>query len=389
MSVMRNRTLHFSRSLLAWIAVLLVFWAAFGRGPHLFSRTALSVTAAEPLTRPFYLGFTSWTSGPSEKDVSETYAFITQHADLITEHIEGVPWTEASQDAPFPRGFQENIQQRRRNRPSGLKLVLAISPLNMGRSALASYYGEKENMPLPQEFQGKSFDHPTIKKAYFNYCRRMAEYFEPDYFIIGIETNELLRNTPAEWEHFVEFSQYVHSELKKRFPRLPMAQSVTLHVLLDKKLQDLDQYQKRIKQFIADYDFNAVSFYAFFLGLHRYEEFVRAFESIRQFSSKPIAISECGHPAEPVVAKTWNLNLPSDPEEQSNFVKALLEQAQKHRYLFVTQFASRDYDDLWKMFPDDVKDLGRLWRDTGLVDENSNKRPAYAEWMKALGRPKR
>ena len=92
---MKDRNLQLARSRLAWIVGLLVFWAAFGRGSRPFSLTALSVTAAEPLPRPFYLGFTSWTSGPSEKDVSETYAFITQHADIITEHIGGVPWTEA------------------------------------------------------------------------------------------------------------------------------------------------------------------------------------------------------------------------------------------------------------------------------------------------------
>jgi peptidoglycan/xylan/chitin deacetylase (PgdA/CDA1 family) len=336
--------------------------------------------------RRFYLGFTSWPSGPTPQAVEETYQFISQNADVLTEHIEGVPWTEALEGKPFAEAFQKNIEQRRRHRPQGLKLVLAISPLNMGRNGLASYFGEQENMPLPKVFQGKSFNDPTIKQAYLNYCRRMAEYFDPDYFIIGIETNELLKNTPAEWEPFLELSRYVRTELKKRFPSLPMAHSVTLHVLLDKKIPQLDTYQKKIREFISPYDFNAVSFYPFFLGLHHYDEFITALRAIRQLSDKPIAISESGHPAEAIVTKTWNLNIPSSPKEQNDFVKALLSQAQEDRYLFVTQFASRDFDELWKTFPEEVKDLGRLWRDTGLVDENDTKRPAFHTWADVLAK---
>ena len=343
---------------------------------------------AESGGRPFYLGFTSWASGPTPQAVSDTYDFISRNADVLTEHIEGVPWSEALNDKPFAEGFQKNIEQRLKNRLKGLKLVLAVSPLNMGRNGLASYFGTQENLPLPKEFEGKSFSDPIVKKAYLNYCQRMVDNFHPDYFIIGIETNELLRNTPQEWDHFVEFSKYMHGELKKKFPRLPMAQSVTLHVLLDKKLPNLEQYQKRIETFISDYDFNAISFYPFFMGLHYYDEFVVALRAIRQFGEKPIAISETGHPAEPIVAKTWNLNIPSSPEEQNEFIKALLNQAQADKYLFVTQFACRDYDELWKTFPEEVKDLGRLWRDTGLVDENNNKRLACQTWVSVLAKKK-
>ena len=212
--------------------------------------------------------------------------------------------------------------------------------------------------------------------------------------VVGGVTHEEGHEDPArrvadqEWDHFVEFSKYMHGELKKKFPRLPMAQSVTLHVLLDKKLPNLEQYQKRIETFISDYDFNAISFYPFFMGLHYYDEFVVALRAIRQFGEKPIAISETGHPAEPIVAKTWNLNIPSSPEEQNEFIKALLNQAQADKYLFVTQFACRDYDELWKRFPEEVKDLGRLWRDTGLVDENNNKRLACQTWVSVLAKKK-
>ncbi|MEW5979653.1 MAG: glycosyl hydrolase 53 family protein [Acidobacteriota bacterium] len=371
-----------------FFAVLIALGLQGGGSPLQPAESYPAVPVKEAVERPFYLGFTSWASGPTLEDVARTYRFISQNADILTEHIEGVPWFEALHDRPFAKGFQQNIELGRGNRPAGMKLVLAISPLNMGRNSLAGYFGEKENMPLPDDISGKAFNDPAIKKAYLNYCLRMADYFKPDYFIIGIETNELLKNTPEQWEGFVELSQHVHSELKKKLPDLPMAQSVTLHVLLDKKVPNLDRYQKRIAEFISAYDFNAVSFYPFFMGLHQYDEFAKALKSIRQFGTKPIAISECGHPAEPIVAKTWNLNIPSSPEEQDQFVQALLKQAQEDKYLFVTQYAALDFDELWKIFPDEVKDLGRLWRDTGLVDESNTPRPALETWRRALARKK-
>jgi len=334
--------------------------------------------------RRFLMGFTSWSSGTTPEATQATYEFISHSADAITEHIEGVPWTEALSGEPFRKGFLENIERRKKNQPKGLKLVLAISPLNMGRSALADYYGDKENMPLPEEFRGKHFNDPVIKKTYLNYCRRMAEYFKPDYWIIGIESNELLNNTPAEWENYLELSRSIYAELKRQYPNTPLAQSVTLHKLLDKHNAHLDEYQQKISQFIASYDFNAISFYPFFLGMHERKEFQSAFESIPKFGDKPIAISESGHPAEPIIAKTWNLNIPATPEEQNDFVEAMLAAAQKEGYLFVTLFACKDFDEMWQSFPDSVKDLGRLWRDTGIVDEMNNKRPAYFSWMRAL-----
>ena len=56
------------------------------------------------------------------------------------------------------------------------------------------------------------------------------------------------------------------------------------------------------------------------------------------------------------------------------------------KFLVVICFTWRDYDRLWQTFPEAVKDLGRLWRDTGLVDEDSQSRPAMETWRTVLER---
>jgi hypothetical protein len=43
---------------------------------------------------------------------------------------------------------------------------------------------------------------------------------------------------------------------------------------------------------------------------------------------------------------------------------------------------------LWKTFPESVKDLGALWRDTGVIDEAGRPRPAYQTWKLWLAKPR-
>jgi len=332
------------------------------------------------------MGFTSWPYGATPKAVTDTYAFIGANANLINEHLDdGVPWAEALQNDTFPRSFIAKMEGRRKNRPQGTSLLLSLTALNMGRAGLADCVGEGGKQALPEPLRGKYFNDAQIKTAYLNYCVWMVDFFKPDYLLTGIEANELLNNKPGEWVGYLELSRYIQQELKRRYPTLPLSESITLHKLLDKNNQALEEYRQKIRGFVAGHDFFAVSFYPFFLGLHTVREFADALEFLPRFSDKPVGIAETGHPAEPIVIKSFKLNFETTPAEQNQYVKTLLDQARTHHYLFVTYWACKDFDELWQTFPDAVKDLGRLWRDTGLVDENNRERPACATWREALG----
>jgi arabinogalactan endo-1,4-beta-galactosidase len=152
--------------------------------------------------------------------------------------------------------------------------------------------------------EGKPFNDPQLVRAYANYCRRTVEFFQPDFLVTGIESNELLYNKPKEWNAYLELSRHVQRELRERFPRLPLSESVTLHKLLDRQNRGLAEYRVKIQEFVGSHDFFAVSFYPFFLGLHTEKEFAQALDYLPTFSSKPIAITETGHPAEPIKVRT-------------------------------------------------------------------------------------
>jgi hypothetical protein len=220
-----------------------------------------------------------------------------------------------------------------------------------------------------------------------NYVVWMTDFFRPDYLITGIESNELLNNQPAEWQHYLELSRHVRSAVKEKYPKLPVAESITLHKLREAGNRDLDGYRKTIQGFIADHDFFGVSFYPFFLGLHSPTEFAEALAFLPRFTDRPIAITETGHPAEDIVVAKFGIKFPATPHEQADYLTALFTQAQTHHYLFVTYFASRDFDELWNTFPAEVKSLGQLWRDTGLVSEQDQRRPAYQVWKSRFEQP--
>lgn len=337
--------------------------------------------------RRFLMGFTSWPYAATREAVQGTYNFIGANGELLTEHFDnGVPWPEMVRDEPFPAWLQAKLQGLKASRPANCQLALSLTPLNMGRNGLAPCAGEGERPPLPAVLEGKPFDDPVLIRAYTNYCLQMIDFFRPDFCLTGIEPNELLSNKPDQWPAYVRLSRAVQAVVRARFPDLPLAESITLHRLYDPRHPRRAEYQAQVKEFIATHDYLAVSFYPLFPGFNRAPEYSAALDFLPTFTDKPIAFAETGCPAERLTVSAYGLDVDFTPADQEAYVRALLTRAQRDGYLYVTYWAHRDFDALWEIFPADVKDLGRLWRDTGLVDEAGNLRPAgvaWREWFKA------
>lgn len=349
----------------------------------IFSMTVIGRTAD---TRPFHMGFTPWPYAPTIEAFNGTNAFVTTNADIICEQVdESIPWDAALRGGPLPSDFVRKMEEKQRRLGKGQKRVLYLTAMNTGRNGLLASYTDAEHQ-AGASWESKRFDDPDVLTAYTNYCAWMVKLFKPDYLVLGIETNEYLKNVPAEWDNYHAFSRKLHKEIKKRFPSLLLSESITLHQLFDLKLPDPKAYTAKIKVLVEEQDFMAVSFYPFFLGMRSEPEISRTLDRLRAFTKRPIAFAETAQPAETVDIPALKYNFPLTPDDQNAYMRTLLRHAQRDRYLFVIWWAHRDFDALWEVFPAEMKDLGRCWRDIGLLDENGKQRPAYAEWMKALGR---
>lgn len=328
--------------------------------------------------RAFYMGFTPFPYDFSIEAVVETNENIREHGDIVSLHFDGgVPWTEALDDKPYHPKLMEDWNNKR-NAAKGKKRLISVTPLNNGRNAMANYRGKDENMPLPATFQSKAFNDPMIKKAYLQYCRQVVAYFQPDYFAIGIEVNELFHNTRDSWDAYVELHKHTYAALKKEYPELPIFTTMTLHNLRNPGWNDIKEQQEAMKAFLDHIDMLGVSYYPFMAG--HSETPNEHFDWIRAFTEKPIAITETGYLAEELKLESFGITLHGTPEKQNTYFTTLLERANRDDYRFVISFLYRDYDALWEKIKSFSPEAFMVWRDCGMTDETGKPRPALNTW---------
>ena len=212
------------------------------------------------------MGFTPFPWDMTIAAMMDTGKFIVDNGDIISHHLEqGVPWIEAIDDKLFHENMMKDWKGRR-DLAKNKKVFLSLTPLNEGRSSMELYRGKDEDMPIPDLFKEKAFDDPVVKKAYLNYCRRAADYFEPDYMAIGIEVNELFHNAPQMWPSFVELHKYIYTEMKRLYPQIPILFTVSLHNMTNPGWEDREEQQDEIRKLMEYTDIEGISYYPFMGG---------------------------------------------------------------------------------------------------------------------------
>jgi uncharacterized protein (TIGR03067 family) len=343
--------------------------------PQAASTTMPVALTQPPERRNFRMGFTGFAHDTTLQAVTETRQFVRDNADIVAHHIEGVPWAEALKNQPFPEKLRQDWEGKKTATPPGGKVYLAVSP---GRGELKVAEG---GLPLPAELQGKTYDHPLVKKAFLNYCRRSLEFFKPDYLAIGIEVNEIYGAGVDKWRAYVALHTYVYQELKREHKDLPVFASFALHSMFKARGKMLSEYH----QIMPYNDLVAVSFYPFFMR----EDAAAVLEWLTaQFDqfNKPYAIVETNEAAETLTLPSSRRVINGTPAKQAAYYETLLLLAQQRRFEFVISFIHRDYDALWEKIKGKAPELFMAWRDCGLVDEHGVKRPAYAVWRRYFDR---
>jgi hypothetical protein len=368
----------------------------FVKSVFLFALFFLSISCHEDKPKPsrsFYMGFTPFPFDLSLEAVESTYSNITTNGDIINHHFDnGVPWTEALNDNAFSDNVMNDWNFRKQHTPSTHRVYLSVSALNPDRNGLALYHGASDNLPLESPWNTYSFSSNEVKTAYLNYCKRIIDFFEPDYFNMSIEANLLHFLEPTKWTDYVQFHQYIYESLKSAYPSLPIFCSITGAHILEGYFDGSDVSLERLAalQILAYSDMFAISFYPYiskYLGNPYPKE---SFDELFKISSKPLAIAETGYPAQSFTMDTNNsqVTVESDEAKQDLFINDLLKSCNEHNATFVISFVVRDYDQLWEDLGS-KNDITIAWRDSGLIDEQGRERESFATWKDYFARPLR
>jgi len=331
-------------------------------------------------SRSFDMGFTTWPFGPNLQDVDETYQFISDNATIYTEHIDtNIPWNAWIHNLPLPAEFTNEITSKVARKITKNKLLLSVSLLNMDRSDLA------------EDFDGSTPTYTTlydqdIEDAYFKHMDYLVNAFQPDYLVIAIEANELLIHSQDKWDEYKILIQEVKARIKLKYPTLPISASITLHNLYQPDIANPITYTDEIINYANELDFVSISFYPFFKGQTTKSDFQATFDFLHSRITKPIAFVETAHIAENLSVSGLNLFIVGNECQQNAYLETLLTNAQEHNYEFVIWWAHQDFDALWETFPPELQDLGKIWRDTGILDESGNERLAYTTWNIAFNK---
>ncbi|WP_298501941.1 glycosyl hydrolase 53 family protein [uncultured Maribacter sp.] len=328
--------------------------------------------------RSFKMGFTTWSYGPTQQNVNQTYSFIENNADIYTEQIDNkIPWDAWINDTTLPIEFTNEVARRLNNKIEDKPLLLAVSLLNTDRNDLAEDFNG-----LPPTYT--NLNDPEIAEAYFKHISYLVDQFSPEYLVIAIEVNELRLRAENKWNSYTLLMENVTGRIKQLHPNLKISESISLHNLYEPEITNAAEYINEIVTHMNQMDFVSISFYPFLKNQHTKIEFQRTFDFLHSKINKPIAFVETSHIAENLSLPNFNLDINGNEEGQNIYLETLIDNAEQQDYEFVIWWAHRDYDALWETFPDEVKDIGKLWRDTGLLDENGTQRLSYTTWKTNL-----
>lgn len=339
-------------------------------------------------TRHFRMGFTPLPGEAASVELQYAYTRLAAQADIVNYHLDGgVPWQESLDGKEYNPAMVADWNLRRREAIAGQKIYVSVTPLNTFRNGLANYRGSSPNMTLPAPWNRYSFNAAPVKEAYLNYCRRVIDYFQPDYFAMGIETNLLYLFRPEVWTDYLALQEYVYRELKRSYPDLPVFSSISGAPVLEGFIENVDHVQQKLAamQVLANSDYFAVSFYPGRGVVDIKQHAADVFDELFSMSSKPMVVAETGYSTETFSMQSGKGFAPFaiDPAAQRVFVDNLLTACEKWRASFVIWSTRRGYDQLLSsVFPARSQNVAP--GKAGLFNTGGSRPPlaSWTEWMK-------
>ncbi len=335
-------------------------------------------------SRSFYMGFTAFPYDLTIEAQLDTYKQVAVQSDIFLVHLDhGVPWDEALNNFPFPSEVQNTLEGTKTGLAPNTKILLTATPAGQDRKTLSGFWNNNDShQPLSSFWENKKFDDDEVVTAYINYCKRIIDEVNPDYFAYGIETNASFKKDETAFTQFLRLADTLYKRLKKDYPAIPI-----FLTLQDRSFDNTHEELLATSKSLLQYsDYIVMSTYPFldYQNLQRDanpelfdDNWLADFRNLD--ISKPFAISETGFCAEDLVIPNLGVNVKASEKWQNDFMIKLLNSANDLDAEFLAWFVFRDYDYLYDKTPN-PPDILSVWRDNGLLNGSGMPRPSFQTW---------
>lgn len=324
--------------------------------------------------RPFDLAFTLTPRSFKGEWMQEAAEFAAQHADVAL--VQHTPlWREfAEGDEPQSANTTSLVYTAAIARDKGLKLFLAVSPLNFTRDGLEV---------LPAEWGDAKFSDSRVRNSFKKHVKWLAEKFQPEYMAVGEELNMYAENRPDDYEYLVSLYKEAYAEAKRVSPQtlvFPTLQYEVLNGLTPGKPPAQPKWN-HLKDFAEISDAVAISTYPYIVFSNWSVVPEDYYAKLSEHTKKPILVSEGGWPSRP-----GKRGFDTSEKDQEAFVLRLAMQASEWNSTLLT---------LWTAFDLTTEmtwgggDIVEAFRDIGLWNSDGTPKLAGKTWTAIKALPKR
>jgi hypothetical protein len=334
-------------------------------------------------TRSFYMAVTPWPADFTQQEVDISYNFINNQCDLVSYHFdEGIPYEEAYTNSNWPAELLTQIQTHKTKTTSGKIVFLSSSAVNLSRKQKAEYsrFSTGISSTIKNQWAALAINDDKVVTAYTKYVIFLANQLNASFINYGVESNGDWNST--DFNLYKDFLSKVYVRLKAVFPSKPvmislMTSEVAINLNYASQLMPYTDYLA-----LSSYPYTHVSSSA--NGNTNPDLFPTSYFNnyLNLAPTKPFGFAETGYIAEDLVVPSFNLNKKGNSDWQNKYLNLTIDLLKKRNGKFLIWFCSKDYD----VGNNTLRSLGlyqdlfALWEDTGLIDENNNKRPVYTTW---------
>jgi hypothetical protein len=337
------------------------------------------------------MGFTPWPYEATTAAVDDLYGRVLANGEFIAHHIDGgIPWPEAFAGTAYNANVEAELADRLARTPAGTPVYLAITPISSPRDGLAEYWGASKGLARPGPWAAKGFDDPDVIQAFVSYALDLIDRFDPAWFNYAIETTELaLNGTQADLDGLVAFASQVYPQLKAAHPDLPIFVSGGFRSPGSSEAGAIEAAYTRLLPYT---DRIGVSLYPFVFFEHAGKGDPDALPVgwLQQAQdldpAKRLIIAETAWIAEPLVIPQFGVDVPATAADQAAYLERLFDEVERLDAELVTWWAPVDFDTLWSQTLGSDP-IAKIWRDTGLWDENLQPRQGLSVWQARRAEP--